>query len=112
MKVNILKFISLISGNLQIYKYDITANTWTSFGGPGKWLGNACGGTIIERRSNGHLTLMWVGGNFNVIQYMDLSKYHKSGTVSWQSQTSSHKSWQTSLVALSSHEALKLKLSF
>ncbi len=114
MKVNIFTSILLISGNLNnlIYKYDITANIWTSFGGPGKKLGNRCGATIIERRSNGQLTLMWVGGNSNVIQYMDLTKYHNSGTVSWQSQTSSHKSFQTSLVALSSHEALEVNLSF
>ena len=92
-----------------MYKYDIAADKWTDLGKPSKLIGRRCGATIIERRSSGHQILMWVGADNNVIQYTDLTDYHNSGTVSWITHTSAHSSYRTSLVALSSHEALEVK---
>ena len=70
-----------------------------------------CGATIIESKNNGHSTLIVVGNSNNVIQFVDLTNYHKTGSITWQSVTSAHNSRETRLVSLSSHEALEVAFS-
>ena len=94
--------------NEQVYKYNIEANSWTSIGEPRNFVGVHCGATIIEKRSDGHLALVFVGGAKDQIYYMDLTNYHDSGSIVWNYHFTAHSSTHTRLVSLSYHEHLEV----
>ena len=52
--------------------------------------------------------MIMVGDNRNVINYIDLTVLHNTGSASWSYITSAHYSEKTRLVSLSAHEALEV----
>ena len=94
--------------NYDWYKYTVADNKWSAIKKPVYPGGASCGVTIIERRGNGHTMMIMVGDNRNVINYIDLTVLHNTGSASWSYITSAHYSEKTRLVSLSAHEALEV----
>ncbi len=90
------------------FKYNVASNQWVTIKKSVYPGGALCGATIIEQRNNGHRLLIMVGDYKNVINYIDLTVLHNTGSASWSYVTSAHNSDATSLVSLSAHEALEV----